>query len=109
MLEDAGCAMTAVHGRRRGNEQHKRSGAADLEAVRAVKAALSIPVLTNGNVSSFVDGLDALQQTGADGVMSAEEILRDPALFARCELALASRAGSYPRAAGGGGGGWCSA
>ena len=39
--------------------------------------------------------------------MSAEEILRDPALFARCELALPSRPGNgVPRV--GDGGGWCS-
>jgi len=90
MLEAAGCAMIAVHGRQRGTENRKRSGPADLDAVRAVKAALRIPVLTNGNVSSFADALEALRVTSADGVMSAEEILRDPALFARCELTVRS-------------------
>lgn len=88
MLEDAGCAMIAVHGRKRGNENQRRSGPADLDAIRAVKAALGIPVLTNGNVSSFADALESLRITGADGVMSAEQILRDPALFARCNLAM---------------------
>jgi tRNA-dihydrouridine synthase 1 len=87
-LQAAGCALLAVHGRRRGNESHRRSGPADLNAIAAIKAALSIPVLSNGNVSSFDDALQALHATGADGVMSAEEVLRDPAVFARCDLAL---------------------
>ena len=91
MLEAAGCAMIAVHGRRRGDEKHRRSGPADLDAIAAVKAALHIPVLTNGNVSSFDDALEALRTTHCDGVMSAEEVLRDPALFLRCNLALSTR------------------
>ena len=91
MLEAAGCAMIAVHGRRRGNEKHRRSGPADLEAIAAVKDALRIPVLTNGNVSSFDDALESLRITRCDGVMSAEQVLRDPALFLRCNLALRAR------------------
>ena len=92
MLEAAGCSLLAVHGRRRGNEKHRRSGPADLDAIAAVKAALTIPVLSNGNVSSCVDALDALRQTRCDGVMSAEEVLRDPALFRRCDLQMAASA-----------------
>lgn len=91
-LERAGCALVAVHGRFRGDEKHRRSGAADLHAIRAIKAALSIPVLSNGNVSSYGDAIEALRVTGADGVMAAEEILRDPALFDRCDRAIAPMA-----------------
>lgn len=87
-LEAAGAALIAVHGRQRGDEKHRRSGAADLEAIREIKSALRIPVLSNGNVSSYADAIRALHITGCDGVMSAEEILRDPALFERCERCL---------------------
>lgn len=65
----------------------RRHGPADLEAIKQVKEALRIPVLSNGNVSSYSDALAALGTTRCDGVMSAEELLRDPALFARCEVA----------------------
>ena len=41
------------------------------------------PVLTNGNVSSPEDLLASLALTGADGVMSAEGALDDPAIFGR--------------------------
>ena len=87
-LEQAGCALLAVHGRRRGNERHRRHGPADLDAIRRIRASLTIPVLTNGNVSSSADALDALRVTGCHGVMSAEELLRDPVLFARCDATL---------------------
>ncbi|CAK0805487.1 unnamed protein product [Prorocentrum cordatum] len=87
-LEAAGCALLAVHGRYRGSPTHKRDGAAHLDQVAAVKRALTIPVLTNGNVSNAEDLLAALELTGADGVMSAEGALDDPAIFGRA-VALA--------------------
>eukprot|EP01052_Picozoa_sp_SAG31_P021148 SAG31_NODE_1620_length_7725_cov_1.520850_6_plen_294_part_00 len=49
-LEFAGCALLAVHGRVRGSERERRGGPADLATIAAVKTALSIPVLSNGNI-----------------------------------------------------------
>lgn len=89
-LEAAGCALLAVHGRYRGSPTHKREGPAHLEQVAEIKRAVSIPVLTNGNVSSAADLLASLEETGADGVMSAEGALDDPAIFARA-VALAQQ------------------
>ena len=43
--------------------------------------ALSIPVLANGNIRNLQDALDCMQYTGCDGVLSAESLLVDPALF----------------------------
>ena len=54
-LEAAGCGLLAVHGRYRGSPKHRRDGAAHLGQVAAIKKALTIPVLTNGNVSSPAD------------------------------------------------------
>ena len=79
-----------MHARYRGSPKHRRDGPAHLDQVAAIKAELSIPVLTNGNVSSAADLLAALEQTRADGVMSAEGALDDPALFGRA-VALAAR------------------
>ena len=45
-LEAAGCALVAVHGRKRGSPQARRSGAADLQAIKAVKESLRIPVVS---------------------------------------------------------------
>ena len=57
--------------------------AADLRAVKALKVALTIPVLTNGNVRNAAELLESLASTGCDGVMTAEAALDDPAIFMR--------------------------
>ena len=75
--------MIALHARVRGSPEQRRAGAADLTVVRAlVDAGLGVPILSNGNVRSREDVALNLKATGADGVMTAEELLRDPSLFA---------------------------
>ena len=80
-LERAGASLVAVHGRTR---EHKKSrtNLADWDVIRAVKQALSVPVLGNGNVRTLADVHAMIEATGVDGVMSAESLLDDPALFA---------------------------
>ena len=51
-------AATSPHnclGRKRGGVTNRRKGAADLQAIRAVKSAVAIPVVANGNVRSWKD------------------------------------------------------
>ncbi|WP_319532126.1 tRNA dihydrouridine synthase DusB [uncultured Cohaesibacter sp.] len=64
--EQSGVALVTVHGRTR-NQFYK--GTADWSAIRAVKNAVSIPVIANGDVLNETDGLDILNQSGADGLM----------------------------------------
>ena len=80
MLEAAGVAALAVHGRRR--EQRMHHGTVDYDSIAAVKAALSIPVIANGNVRSKADADAILASTGVDCVMSATALLANPRLFA---------------------------
>ena len=82
-LQAAGCALLAVHGRYRGSPMHRRDGPAHLDQIQRIKAHLSIPVLSNGNVRDAAELVASLEATGADGVMSAEGALDDPAIFAR--------------------------
>ena len=92
-LRDAGCQLIAVHGRyptwltakeagQRGSATHRRDGAAHLDQIAAIKKAMGdFPILSNGNVQNPNDVKANLDQTGADGIMSAEGILDDPDIF----------------------------
>ena len=79
-LERAGASLVAVHGRTRDQKKCKGNFAC-WETIAAVKAALRVPVLANGNIRNIHDVEPCLLATGADGVLSAESLLEDPALF----------------------------
>jgi len=67
-----GASLLTVHGRTKEEKGH---------FVAAVKRAVSIPVFANGGIETQADYQRALEETGCDGVLSAEGLLEDPALF----------------------------
>ncbi|KAM7250865.1 hypothetical protein ACFE04_022748 [Oxalis oulophora] len=81
MLEDAGCALLAVHGRTR-DQKDQRKIRADWNSIKIVKNSVRIPVLANGNVRHIDDVKDCIKATGVEGVLSADTLLENPALFA---------------------------
>ena len=91
IIEEAGGAAVAVHGRTR--EQYY-SGKADWEIIRQVKEAVSIPVIGNGDVTSGEKALEMRERTGCDGVMIGRGAQGNPWIFH--ELLEYDRTGKLP-------------
>lgn len=91
VIEEAGAAAVAVHGRTR--EQYY-SGKADWEIIRQVKEAVSIPVIGNGDVTSGEQAIAMRKQTGCDGVMIARGAQGNPWIFS--ELLEYEKTGKLP-------------
>ncbi len=89
LAEKAGVAAVAVHGRTRGQLY---SGKADWDIIRKVKAAVSIPVIGNGDVFSGKDALALTQQTGCDGIMVARGAQGNPWIFREIKDVLQGKA-----------------
>ena len=84
-MEEAGVSAVAVHGRTRAQQY---AGTANWDQIRAVKEALSIPVLANGDVFSPRDAVRILQYTGADAAMIGRGAFGNPWLFRQARAAL---------------------
>jgi len=77
-FEAAGVQMLTVHGRTR--EQGYR-GAAEYDTIAAVKAAVRVPVVANGDITSPEKARDVLAATGADAVMVGRAAQGRPWIF----------------------------
>ena len=97
IAEEAGCAAIALHGR---TAQQSYSGEADWTAIAALKAAVSIPVLGNGDIWEAADALRMVAETGVDGVVIGRGCLGRPWLFRDLADAFAGRrepSAAHPR------------
>jgi len=78
IAEDAGVQAITVHGRTR---ECKFVGAVEYDTIAAVKAAVSIPVVANGDICTPAQAEQVMKQTGADAVMIGRAAQGQPWLF----------------------------
>jgi len=78
MSENAGAAAIAIHGR---TWAQGFSGTADWEIVSKVKNNVSIPVIGNGDVMNYEQGLSRMSESGCDGIMVGRGALGNPWVF----------------------------
>ena len=83
--EANGADLIAVHGRTR---EQMYVPPIDAGAIAAIKQAVSIPVLANGDITTAEGALTLLKETGCDGVMIGRGALGDPWLFEQIRAAL---------------------
>ena len=85
--ERAGVAMLAVHGRTR---EQGYTGHAEYDTIAAVKAAVQVPVVANGDVDSPAKAREVLARTGADALMIGRAAMGRPWIFREIAHFLAS-------------------
>jgi len=78
LAEDAGVQLLSVHGRTRADAFQ---GEAEYDTVAAIKSAVRIPVIANGDIDSPDKALHVLRQTGADGLMIGRAAQGNPWIF----------------------------
>lgn len=78
IAENAGIQALAVHGRTRADAY---KGEAEYDTIAAIKSAIDIPVIANGDITSPQKALHVLEHTGADGLMIGRGAQGNPWIF----------------------------
>ena len=86
--EDAGAAAISVHGRSR---EQFYSGTADINIIKAVRNAVSIPVIGNGDVNNAESCMKMYRETGCDLVMIGRGSYGNPFIFCEIESCLSGK------------------
>ena len=85
VCQESGASFVTIHGRTR---KQMYAGLADRACMAAVKRAVSIPVIANGDVHDGESAISLLQETGCDGIMIGRGALGNPFLFEEIRAAL---------------------
>ena len=79
IMADNGAALIAIHPR---TKEQKYGGEADWSAIAALKQAVDVPVIGNGDVTESVHAAEMMAATGCDGVMIGRGAMGNPWIFA---------------------------
>ena len=92
-FQDVGAQMITLHARfaKQGFE-----GEADWKLIEQMRAAVSVPLVGNGDVKQPEDALKMLRETGCDGVMVGRAAISNPWALAGISAAVAGRSGPCP-------------
>lgn len=85
IAEEAGVSAITVHGR---TKKDYYSGKADLEIIKKVKEAVSIPVIGNGDIVDEESAKKMFEKTGVDGIMIGRGALGNPWIFEKIRYFL---------------------
>ncbi len=78
IMENSGVSAVTVHGR---TKEQFYSGKANYDIIHAVKEAVKIPVIANGDVVSGATAVEILQKTGCSSLMVGRGVLGNPFIF----------------------------
>ena len=92
VLEANGADSLTIHAR---TKEQLYSGKADLSAIKAVKSAVKIPVIGNGDIFTAEDAKNMLDITGCDGIMVGRGALGNPFIFRQIKELLNKGVVSY--------------
>ena len=93
IAQEQGAELITVHGRTR-TQQY--AGSANWQEIARVKRAVRIPVLANGDIHCAQSALDALAQTGCDGLAIGRGALGNPFVFRQIRAALQGKSAPPP-------------
>jgi nifR3 family TIM-barrel protein len=88
ICEGEGAAAVAMHGR---TARQMYTGRADWDRIAELKAALSIPVVGNGDIETAADAVAMFDKTGCDAVMCGRATMKNPWIFRQIADVLAGR------------------
>jgi tRNA-dihydrouridine synthase B len=88
IAQDAGAAAVTLHPR---SKSMGFAGQAQWDRIAAVKAAVRIPVIGNGDIVTPADAREMMDQTGCDSVMIGRGSFGNPWLFGQCRAAIEGR------------------
>ena len=88
ILEENGASAICIHGR---TKAQMYRDPVNMDIIRDVKKAVSIPVIANGGINSAADAKRMLEHTGCDGLMLARGAMGNPFLFSEIAAYLEGR------------------